>query len=169
MTDTALLGVDDEPAHLDGFGPIPAELAREIVVGACSRKETVWLRRLFTSPATGELVAADAKSRLFPPSLSRFVRLRDRVCRTPWCDAPIRHTDHAEDWDRGGETSLVNAQGLCEACNHAKQAPGWRARPGPEPGHLETTTPTGHTYATGPPAVATIRHTRIAIDYVLSG
>ena len=58
MTDTALFGTSDEPAELDGYGPIPAELAREIVVGAASRAEAVWLRRLFTSPVTGELIAA---------------------------------------------------------------------------------------------------------------
>ena len=40
MTDTALFGTSDEPAHLDGYGPIPAELAREIVAGACSRSES---------------------------------------------------------------------------------------------------------------------------------
>ncbi len=176
MTDTALFGVDDEPAHLDGYGPIPAELAREIVVDACGRDERVWVRRLYTSPRTGELVASDARGRLFPRRLSRFVRLRDRTCRTPWCDAPIRHTDHATGHQAGGSTSLSNAQGLCEACNHAKQATGWRARPmsgtsppGTSPPGIETTIPTGHTYVTRPPARATIRHTRVAIDYVLAG
>ena len=127
MTDTALFGSSDEPAHLDGYGPIPAELAREIVADACSRSEAVWVRRLFTSPVTGELAATDSRTRLFPRGLGRFIRLRDRFCRTPWCDAPIRHTDHAEAWESGGTTNLVNGQGLCEACNHAKQAPGWRA------------------------------------------
>ena len=171
MTDTALFGLDDEPAHLDGYGPIPAELAREIVVGACGRADAIWVRRLYTSPETGQLVASDARSRLFPRRLSRFVRLRDRTCRTPWCDAPIRHTDHATAHHAGGPTSLTNAQGLCEACNHAKQATGWRARPtsGTAPPGIETTTPTGHTYALPTPAWATIRHTPVAIDYVLAG
>ena len=169
MTDTALFGTSDEPAQLDGYGPIPAELAREIVAGACSLPEAVWLRRLFASPVTGELASADARARLFPHGLGRFIRLRDQICRTPWCDAPIRHIDHAEDWDRGGPTSLLNGQGLCEACNHAKQAPGWRARPGPEPGEIETTTPTGHIHSTGPPVLATIRHAPVWIDYLLAG
>ena len=39
MSDAALFGGADDAAHLDGFGPIPAELAREIVVGACDRDE----------------------------------------------------------------------------------------------------------------------------------
>ena len=91
MSDAALFGGADDDAHLDGFGPIPAELAREIVAGACEQGEEVWLHRLYTSPTTGELVAMDAHGRHFRGSLGRFVRLRDRVCRTPWCDAPIRH------------------------------------------------------------------------------
>jgi hypothetical protein len=39
----------------------------------------------------------------------------------------------------------------------------------PGRGHrIETTTPTRHTYRTRPPAVATIRHVPIRIDYVLT-
>lgn len=170
MTDSVLFGTSDEPAHIDGFGPIPAELAREIVAGACSSDERIWLRRLYTSPDTGELVSMDARGRFFRGSLGRFIRLRDQVCRTAWCDAPIRHTDHVRREADGGRTSGRNGQGLCEACNYAKDAPGWRARPGPD-GSIETTTPTGHTYSTRPPAVATIRRREIpplAIDHVIA-
>ncbi|WP_107772097.1 HNH endonuclease [Nocardioides sediminis] len=171
MTDSALFGSADDPAHLDGFGPIPAELAREIVIGACDQDERVWLRRLYASPATGELVAMDARGRRFRGSLARFVRLRDRVCRTPWCDAPIRHVDHARRHADDGPTAEDNAQGLCEACNYAKDAPGWRARPGPD-GTVETSTPTGHTISTRPPTVAHVRDRHLpalTIDYVLAG
>jgi hypothetical protein len=175
MSDQTLFGDSDEPAHLDGYGPVPAELARELITDACTRRERIWLRRLYTSPGTGELVAMDARTRCFPTSLARFIRLRDRVCRTPWCDAPIRHIDHAHDHHHGGPTTAVNGQGLCQACNHATQAPAWHARPSPSPspragpGHqIETTTPTRHTYRTRPPAIATIRVVPIRIDYVLT-
>ncbi len=171
ISDQSLFGGSDEPAHLDGYGPIPAELARELITGACTRAEQVWLRRLYTTPHTGELVAMDTRARRFPTSLARFVRLRDQVCRTPWCEAPIRHIDHAHDHHTGGPTTATNAQGLCQACNHAKQAPGWHARPTPDTHHghrIETTTPTGHHHHTRPPALATIRHVPIRIDYVLT-
>jgi hypothetical protein len=172
MTDQALFGTSDEPGYVEGYGPIPAELAREIVVGACTQGERVWLRRLYTHPATGELAAMDSRARLFRDSLARFILLRDQICRTPWCDAPVRQGDHAESYEEGGVTSADNGQGLCEACNHAKQAPGWRASPSPGSGvhEIETTTPTGHTYRSRAPAiVATIRETPIRIDYVLAG
>ena len=147
MSHEALLGTADDEARLAGFGPIPAELAREIVANALGRGEEVWLRRLYASPTTGELVAMDSRARLFPAGLARFVRLRDQFCRTPWCDAPIRHTDHVVPHGADGPTSVDNGQGLCEACNYAKEAPRWRARPGPG-GTVTTTTPTGHSRTT---------------------
>jgi hypothetical protein len=171
MTDHDLFGTGDEPAHLEDYGPIPAELAREVVGGACTRGEQTWLRRLYCHPATGELVSADANTRRFRGSMARFIRLRDRVCRTPWCDAPVRHLDHPTPRGADGPTSTTNAQGLCEACNYAKQAPGWRARPSPDTDRheIETTLPTGHRYRSRPPRiVATIRHTPVRIDYVVA-
>lgn len=170
MTDSSLFGESEDPALLDGYGPIPAELAREVVADALSGDERVWLRRLYTSPASGELVTMDSHARRFPQTLARFIRLRDQVCRTPWCDAPIRHLDHVESHAARGPTSGANGQGLCEACNHAKQAPGWRARPSPVggPHEVETSTPTGHVYRSRAPVVATVRHAPIRVDYVLA-
>jgi 5-methylcytosine-specific restriction endonuclease McrA len=172
MTDHDLFGSSDEPAYLEGFGPVPAELGRELVAGSCSRRERVWLRRLFCHPRTGELIAADSRSRLFRGSLARFIRLRDQVCRTPWCDAPVRHLDHPIERASGGESSAQNSQGLCESCNYAKQAPGWRARPSPSSdGHeIETTLPTGHRYRSQPPRmIAVVRRAPIRIEYLLTG
>lgn len=109
----------------------------------------VTLRRLYLEPATGELVAMDSKARYFPPALARLIRTRDQTCRTPWCDAPIRHIDHIRPHAEEGPTSYANGQGLCEACNHAKEAPGWKARTTDVPGQrhtVRTITPTGHSY-----------------------
>lgn len=170
MSDGALFGGADDVARLDGLGPIPAELAREIVADACTRDEEVWLRRLYARPDTGELVSMDSRGRLFRGNLARFIKLRDDTCRTPWCDAPIRHVDHPQPHASGGRTSGHNSQGLCEACNQAKEAPGWRARPGPDRS-IRTTTPTGHAYLTRPPPIATVRRATVPalrVDYVLS-
>lgn len=79
--------------------------------------------------------------------------LRDQVCRTPYCGAPIRHADHVADAARGGATSLANGQGLCEACNHTKQAAGWRSVARPD-GTIEITTPSGFRYESRPPSLA---------------
>jgi hypothetical protein len=117
----------------------------------------IWLRRLYTAPGTGDLVAMDSRARLFPPGLRRLVTVRDATCRTPYCDAPIRHLDHIVPWHHGGQTTQANGAGLCEACNHTKETPGWSVRPRPGPRHtLEITTPTGHAYrSTAPPLPGT--------------
>ena len=177
MTDRALFGGDHEPAHLTGYGPIPAAIAREIVRDA----HHAWLRRLYTSPDGSALVAMDSHRRLFTGQLRHFLIIRDQVCRTPWCDAPIRHLDHAHPDTDGGPTTAVNGQGLCEACNYAKQATGWRAQPAAadhdtgndtgDPRHtIEITTPTGHHHhsrAPNPPGAPRTRSTgRPRVDYL---
>lgn len=153
VADDVLFGTTEEAAHLDGYGPIPAELARELVKSA-DDASLAQLRRLYVKPETGQLVATDSRARCFPDGLGTLIELRDQFCRTPWCDAPIRHHDHPEPVGGGGETSERNGQGLCEACNYAKEAIGWRARPSPGERHtVEITTPAGRSYrSTAPPA-----------------
>lgn len=171
MSDHALFGGADDAARLEGFGPIPAELAREIVAGALSAEERVGIRRLYTSPATGALVAMESASRVFRGNLAKLIRLRDQFCRTPWCNARIRHIDHPHDAAQGGPTSGHNGQGLCESCNHAKTAHRWRARPGAE-GAVTTELPSGHTWTTSPPPTARVFHRnvpRLIVDYYVAG
>ncbi|WP_306738646.1 HNH endonuclease signature motif containing protein [Arthrobacter sp. SX1312] len=115
----------------------------------------VWLRRLYTAPGSGELVAVESRTRLFTAGQRRFIQARDHLCRAPYCDAPIRHYDHIIPWYKDGPTTLSNGAGLCEACNHTKELPGWHTRPRSSPGSrhvIEISTPTSHTYhSTAPP------------------
>lgn len=156
MTDRTLFQGDPEPARLPGYGIIPAGWARSLVsagVEAGGQDFRVWLRRLYTAPGAGDLVGMDSRARLFPAALRRFIQARDDTCRTPYCDAPIRHHDHVVAWHASGATSLGNAAGLCEACNHTKENHGWKTIPRLGPRHtIEYRTPTGHTYhSTAPP------------------
>ena len=135
MTDATLLAGDAEPAELEGYGPLPAPLARAWLRGddtSGPRQAKAWLRRLYTSPDHKALVAMDSKRRTFDGQLRQFLVAADRTCRTPWCDAPIRHLDHTIRAADGGATSAANGAGLCEACNYNKDAQGWEAvvRPG---------------------------------------
>jgi hypothetical protein len=161
MTDRTLLAGDTEPAHLLGYGTVPAVWARDLVAAAAAHARA-WVKRLYTAPGTGQLLSLDSRARLAPPGLREVVELRDHTCRTPWCGAPIRHTDHVVPHDADGPTAEANLQGLCERCNHAKQAPGWRARP--TPGHRHTvvvTTPTGHRHTSTAPPPPGARDTRL--------
>jgi hypothetical protein len=156
MTDRTLFQGDSEPARLAGYGVVPGGWARTLVTPhlSDSRKDfQAWLRRLYTAPGSGELLAVDSRARLFSAGQRRFIEARDHACRTPYCDAPIRHYDHIVPWRDGGPTSLSNSAGLCEACNHTKELQGWMVRAVPAVRHaLEVRTPTGHTYrSTAPP------------------
>ncbi|MCT9871407.1 HNH endonuclease [Paenarthrobacter aurescens] len=112
----------------------------------------VMIRRLYTAPGSGELLTMDSKARIFPQRLRRFIEVRDDTCRTPYCDAPIRHMDHVVPWHDGGTTTLNNGAGLCEACNHTKENPGWSASVQHGQTHtMEVRTPTGHLYRSKPP------------------
>lgn len=95
--------------------------------GGSAAAADIWLRRLYTAPSSGQLIAMDSRARFVPASLARLITARDQTCRTPWCSAPVRHQDHIRPHRRGGATDATNIQGLCEACNHAKEAPGWSA------------------------------------------
>ncbi len=151
MTDRTLLDNDPEPAHLTGYGPIPAPLARRIIRGADPTTK-IFIQRLYTNPRTGHLLTGDTTRRLFPPAARNYLISRDQTCRTPWCNAPIRHADHITAHHHGGPTTITNGQGLCENCNHTKQAPGWQHQP-PTDDHttITITTPTGHTHHSPPP------------------
>ncbi|WP_323096820.1 HNH endonuclease [Intrasporangium sp. YIM S08009] len=171
MTDRALFWGDDVPGQLPGYGPVPAAWARRLLVGDADparpdarsdgTRSRVWLRRLYADPSASELVAMESMRRTFDGGLRRFLVARDgAVCRTPWCDAPIRHVDHVEDHASGGPTSAGNGQGLCVRCNHTKQLPGWKAIADPTasqragPHRVVTMTPTGHRYESlAPPLV----------------
>jgi hypothetical protein len=150
-----LLGEDHTPAHLVGYGPVPAATTRRLLADPTAE---AWVRRLFVRPASAQLVAMDSRRRLFAGQLRRLVVLRDQFCRMPWCDAPIRHADHPRPHRDGGPTGLANAQGLCEACNYAKEAPGWSTHAGHHGGRhrVTVTTPTRRRYlstAPDPPGI----------------
>lgn len=155
MSDRTLLGGENSAAHVEGYGPIPAEVARKLVEAAASdARSAATLRRLYRHPKTGALAAMESRSRRFPKELATFIGLRDQACRTPYCDAPIRHRDHATPRSRGGPTNQVNGLGLCERCNYDKESPGWHVSTRDESGEhtAEFVTPTGRRYhSTAPP------------------
>jgi hypothetical protein len=150
VDEETLLGGGDAPGRVPGVGPVPASQVRDWI-----RESTapVWLRRVWQRPADGALIAMESRRRVFEGQLRKLVIVRDDVCRTPWCDAVIKHIDHVVPAADGGPTSADNGQGLCEACNYAKEAPGWSAQTvsGSGPHTVRITTPTGHTYTSQAP------------------
>jgi hypothetical protein len=121
----SLLGEGDEPGLVQGEGFLPAALCTSLVRRASDAAKAS-LRRLFATPVNRALVAMESTSRRFDGLLAEFLELRDGgTCRTPGCNAVIRHHDHVEPSSGGGRTEASNGQGLCERCNYVKESPGW--------------------------------------------
>src|ERR1700757_4913035 len=161
LSDATLLGGDNAPADICGYGPIPAAIARAMVSGAVAdRRSRATLRKLYAHPRTGALVAMESRARLFPRGLTAFIELRDQRCRTPYCDAPIRHRDHARPWAESAPTTAHNGLGLCERCNYTKEVAGWRVSTTIDETHTHTAefiTPTGKNYRSeAPPRAPTL-------------
>jgi hypothetical protein len=148
ITDRSLLGSTDQPASLVGYGPIPAQTATRIAA-----ETQAWVRRLLTDPVTGAVQTADAKRRRFFSGAARdLVLIRDRRCRNPVCNAPIRDIDHRIEHSAGGDTHPDNADAYCQRCHHLKDHPEMTVIRRPEPPALPDAHriawigPTGHTY-----------------------
>jgi hypothetical protein len=130
ITDLAAFGIQDTPAEIFGLGPVPAPLARQMILAAVS-SHSATLKRLYTDPATGALVAMESRQRIFPDALANMIGLRDKFCRHPRCNSPIRQMDHITPHAAGGATSFSNGQATCVRHNLIKDSLG--ATTAPEP------------------------------------
>ncbi len=151
---TTLIGLDDAPAELVGYGPVPAGLARRLAADA------TW-RRVLVDPATGVAVGADPGrlpagatpvTNLEPPeppgpyrpgaALARLVRLRHPTCCAPGCPRAATRCDldHVLRYPVG-PTCLGNLRPLCRRHHRMKHETAWtyRVLPG---GAVRWTTPT---------------------------
>jgi Domain of unknown function (DUF222) len=144
-----LLGLQDSPAELAGYGPIPAPLARALAA------DGRW-RRMIVNPMTGALI--DLGHTRYEPSaeLSRFIKTRDPVCTFPTCNRAAERCegDHTRrfnpDHPSGGRTDRANLGPLCASHHRLKHEAGWNIRRHPTTGHVTWTSPTGHRYESAP-------------------
>lgn len=174
ISDQALFGAEQAAAVVAGYGSVPSAIAQKMILDAVTdERSRATLRRLYAAPGSGALVALESRSRLFPKGLAEFIEFRDQRCRTPYCDAPVRHRDHTTPYRRGGRTSSVNGQGLCEACNYAKEAAGWTVSASVDENGRHTAefiTPTGaHYHSTAPPMPGTPKIPMTAAEVYLNG
>jgi hypothetical protein len=140
-----VMGSSDEPGILEGYGPIPPDVAREIAAGAPS------FTRLLTHPETGAVLSVGSKQYTVPADLRRVLRLRDGTCRFPGCNRPAARSDidHTTAWDEGGPTDLNNLAHLCRPHHRLKHQTLWAVQQDPG-GVLVWTSPAGQVHRTYP-------------------
>ncbi len=144
---STLVGSDDEPGWLDGYGAIGAGYAREI-----AHDPTGTWRRLLTDPVSGQLLDYGTSRYRPPRHLAEHVLARDGECGFPFCSQPARRSDldHIKPYPQG-ETSAANLQPLHRRHHKAKTAAGWQSCRDDRSGTTAWTSPQGRRYLSRPP------------------
>jgi hypothetical protein len=141
-----LLGLSEEPATLDGYGPIDADTARKLTAHAPS------FHRILTHPVASTILDVDRASYRPPADLKRWLALRDGTCRFFGCGRSARNCDldHTKGWANGGTTSATNLAHLSRRHHTLKGESRWKVEQGTG-GILTWTSPTGAIRTTDPP------------------
>lgn len=147
---STLFGIDETPGELAGYGPIPADAARELAA------QGTW-RRILTDPMSGALLDYGTTVYRPPAHLAEHVITRDQTCGFPGCRQPAHRCDldHRVPFDPvndAGPTADYNIGPGCRPHHQVKQSPGWSVIQQPD-GTVTWSTPSGHTYTTTPPPV----------------
>src|SRR5690625_4800654 len=111
VDDTMLFGDGDTPGWIPGHGPLPAGMVKDWLADPDAKK---FIRRMYTRPDDGQLVALESTRRRFPDGLVTMLRVRDDSCATPWCNSPIQDADHRRSWSTVGTSSWANSTVLCK-------------------------------------------------------
>ena len=133
-----LLGLTDNPAHLHGYGPLPAPLARILAA------DNGW-HRLIHDPTTGAPQDLGRTRRDPSAALADWIRLRDQSCTFPGCylSAWRSQIDHRIRWRDGGRTDKDNLAPLCPKHHRVKHG-GWTYTRHPD--RITWTSPHHQTY-----------------------
>jgi hypothetical protein len=148
---TTMMGLDDGPAELAGYGPLDAVQARALAWGG------TW-QRMLTDPRDGTVLDL-GRTRYRPTAaLAEHVRRRDRTCVWPGCALPadLADLDHSRDYHRppddGGPPGTTSHDNLAPLCrnHHRLKSEGGFALHHVSPGTYVWTDPTGHRYEVRP-------------------
>jgi hypothetical protein len=140
---TTLLGVDDQPADLAGYGPIPASVARAVA------QDGTW-RALLVDEA-GQVLRRGTATYRPGADLTGTVIARDATCRFPGCRVPAHRCDldHVAPFDptrpAANQTTEANLHALCRHHHRLKTHAGWTVERDTTTGRTAWTTPWGRT------------------------
>lgn len=142
-----LLGAEDVPATLEGYGPIDLGTARRLAGEASS-----WVR-LLTHPATGAPLALDRQAYRVPAALRRWLGVTSPTCIFPGCNRTARSCDidHLAAWVDGGTTDADNLEPECRHHHRLRHETGWTPSRDAVTGDLRWVSPLGGDYGVDPP------------------
>ncbi|MCP3802620.1 HNH endonuclease [Allokutzneria sp. A3M-2-11 16] len=146
MPITALMGLNQDPGMLAGYGAIPAPLGRELAA------DGTW-KRILTDPTTG---IAQHISTTYRPSaaLRELIHARHPHCTAIGCRQPAHRCDidHCCPFD-GTNTTAENLRPKCRHHHRMKTHTPWHCD-NLDNGQHVWTTPTGRVYPAEPEPIA---------------
>jgi hypothetical protein len=118
----SLLGATDEPAMLDGYGPIPPSMARRLIADGADS-----FHRVLTDPRDGAPLEIGRTSYRLTKAQRQWLRLRDGKCPFPGCNnhSLDNEADHLLAWADGGTTGISNLGQPCPKHHKLKHSSGW--------------------------------------------
>ena len=134
---TTLAGLNNSPGELGGYGPVIADIARQV---AEDQTDQSW-RYTITDPETGLPVDGGILKRRPNQRQRRITQTLYPTCITPTCrhKATDSDIDHRKAYADGGATSVDNSGPLCRHDHRLKHTHGWTYQPIPGGDHLWTT------------------------------
>ena len=139
----SLLGATEEPAMLDGFGPIPASMARNLVANGADS-----FHRVLVDPRDGAPLEIGRTSYRLTKAMRNWLRMRDGKCPFPGCSnhSLDNEADHLLAWHHGGTTGISNLGQPCPRHHRLKHASGWRPTPATKNEPPGWVSPSGRNY-----------------------
>lgn len=136
----------DHPGELAGYGPVVADIARQIA----ERQRSQW-RYTVTDSETGTAIDSGITRRRPTAAQRRAVEARDGGCVFPGCRMPASacDVDHRTAFAEGGPTATCNLRPLCRHDHRIKHT-GWTYTP-LDDGTYQWTSRLGAVYITKPP------------------
>ncbi|WP_426976126.1 DUF222 domain-containing protein [Pseudarthrobacter sp. O4] len=118
----SLLGATDEPATLDGYGPIPPSMARRLIADGADS-----FHRVLTDPRDGAPLEIGRTSYRVTKAQRQWLRLRDGKCPFPGCSnhSLDNEADHLLAWADGGNTGISNLGQPCPRHHRLKHSSAW--------------------------------------------
>ena len=135
MSDQTLFGGDNSPALVDGYGPIPAEIARRLVDAAATMRGQ--------RPHCGGCTAIRSPARWSPWSRVRVASQGLWRYSSGCAIEPVEHPIATRRFGtvttrcqrtRADRRTQLNGLGMCAHCNFVKESPGWQVAPAKKTG-----------------------------------
>lgn len=144
---STLIGLSEEAGEIAGFGPVVADIARQI---ALRQVDGQW-RVTLTDPDTGAVLWNGTTRRRPTGAQRRRVEAENPTCVFPGCRVPAMRSDidHTRARCDGGSTRIRNLAPLCRHHHRLKHTYGWEVTHRGD-GTYQWKTPHGRTYVSVP-------------------